>query len=75
MIAARSVAIGSIYATGYINTLSDAQAVQVTPAHHQKKTTELIQLKLQKRILTILKVTLRTFRLKSYKDKAQMSTS
>lgn len=37
MIAACSVAIGSIYATGYINTLSDAQAVQVTPAHHQKK--------------------------------------
>lgn len=36
MIAACSVAIGSIYATGYINTLSDAQAVQVTPAHHQK---------------------------------------
>ena len=40
MIAACSVAIGSIYATGYINTLSDAQAVQVTPAHHQKKTTD-----------------------------------
>ncbi|MEG8976043.1 FMN-binding protein [Priestia megaterium] len=39
MIAACSVAIGSIYATGYINTLSDAQAVQVTPAH-QKKTTD-----------------------------------
>ena len=41
MIAACSVAIGSIYTTGYINTLSDAQAVQVTPAHHQKKTTAL----------------------------------
>ena len=39
------------------------------------KTTELIPLKLQKRILTIRKVTLRAFRLKSYKDKAQMSTS